>query len=56
MSRALASRGVIAVFSGFNRHSLQLMPPLIIEAAEVDEVVDALDGALEEVGNAVRQT
>ena len=55
MSRALASRGVIAVFSGFNRHILQLMPPLIIQTAEVDEVLDALDGALEEVGNAVRQ-
>src|SRR5574341_962715 len=55
MSRALASRGVIAVFSGFNRHILQLMPPLIIQPSEVDEVLDALDGALEEVANAVRQ-
>ncbi len=55
MSRALAGRGVIAVFSGFNRHILQLMPPLIIQMAEVDEVLDALDGALEEVGSAVRQ-
>jgi len=54
MSRALADRGVIAVFSGFNRHILQLMPPLIIQTEEVDEVLDALDGALEEVGNAVR--
>jgi acetylornithine/succinyldiaminopimelate/putrescine aminotransferase len=49
MSRALAARGVIAVFSGFNRQILQLMPPLIIEPAEVDEVLDALDGAMDEV-------
>ncbi len=54
MSRALAERGVIAVFSGFNRHILQLMPPLIIQPAEVDEVLDALDGALEEIGAAVK--
>ncbi len=50
MSRALAKRGVIAVFSGFNRHILQLMPPLIIQPDEVDEVLDALDGAIAEVG------
>jgi acetylornithine/succinyldiaminopimelate/putrescine aminotransferase len=39
MSRALAKRGVIAVFSGFNRHILQLMPPLIIQPREIDEVL-----------------
>ncbi|MDO8616308.1 MAG: aminotransferase class III-fold pyridoxal phosphate-dependent enzyme [Dehalococcoidia bacterium] len=50
LSRALAKRGVIAVFSGFNRHILQLMPPLIIQPEEVDEVLDALDGAIAEVG------
>jgi acetylornithine/succinyldiaminopimelate/putrescine aminotransferase len=50
MSRALARRGVIAVFSGYNRHILQLMPPLIIQPSEVDEVLAALDGALAEVG------
>ncbi len=48
-SRALASRGVIAVFSGFNRHIVQLMPPLVIQPPEVDEVLAALDGALGEV-------
>lgn len=53
MSRALAQRGVITVFSGFNRHILQLMPPLIIQPDEVDEVLDALDGALEEVDASV---
>jgi len=54
MSRALAKRGVIAVFSGFNRHIIQLMPPLIIQPAEVDEVLDALDGAIAEVGRNLR--
>jgi acetylornithine/succinyldiaminopimelate/putrescine aminotransferase len=49
MTRALARRGVIAVFSGFNRNILQLMPPLIIAPGEVDEVLAALEGAMEEV-------
>lgn len=54
LSRALAARGVIAVFSGFNRNILQLMPPLIIQPDEVDEVLDALDGAIGEVGQDLR--
>lgn len=49
MTRALASHGVIAVFSGFNRHILQLMPPLVIEPQDVDEVLDALDRAMGDV-------
>ena len=53
MARALARRGVIAVYSGYNPHILQLMPPLIIQPDEVDEVLDACDGALAEVGQAI---
>jgi acetylornithine/succinyldiaminopimelate/putrescine aminotransferase len=49
MSRALSRNGVIAVFSGFNRHIVQLMPSLVIQPAEVDEVVEALDRAMTEV-------
>jgi acetylornithine/succinyldiaminopimelate/putrescine aminotransferase len=49
MTRALAKHGVIAVFSGFNRHILQLMPPLVIGPAEVDEVLEALDLAMLDV-------
>jgi acetylornithine/succinyldiaminopimelate/putrescine aminotransferase len=49
MTRALAKHGVIAVFSGFNRQILQLMPPLVIQPPEVDEVLDALDHAMVEV-------
>jgi putrescine aminotransferase len=48
-TRALAKHGVIAVFSGFNRHIQQLMPPLIIQPDEVDEVVEALDRAMGDV-------
>jgi putrescine aminotransferase len=50
MTRALARHGVIAVFSGFNRHILQLMPPLVIKPEEVDEVLLALDRAMADVG------
>ncbi len=54
MSRALAKRGVIAVFSGFNRQIIQLMPPLIIQPHEANEVLEALDGAIAEVGEDLR--
>ena len=49
MMRALAKRGVIAVLAHYNPYILQLMPPLIIQPDEVDEVLDAFDGALGEV-------
>ncbi len=53
MMRALAKRGVIAVYAHYNPNILQLMPPLVIRADEVDEVLDAADGALTEVGEAI---
>jgi acetylornithine/succinyldiaminopimelate/putrescine aminotransferase len=53
MARALAKRGVIAVYAHYNPNILQLMPPLIIQPDEVDEVLDAADGALAEVGEAI---
>ena len=49
MTRALSAHGIIAVYSGFNRHILQLMPPLIIQPHEVDEVLEALGGAMSDV-------
>ncbi|MBI1886732.1 MAG: aspartate aminotransferase family protein [Chloroflexi bacterium] len=55
MVRALAKRGVISIFAGYNPEILQLMPPLIIQPDEVDEVLDALDGALGEVGQRLGQ-
>ena len=53
MARALAKRGVIAVYAHYNPNILQLMPPLIIQPDEVDEVLDAMDGAFDEVGAAI---
>ncbi|MDP2675886.1 MAG: aminotransferase class III-fold pyridoxal phosphate-dependent enzyme [Dehalococcoidia bacterium] len=53
MARALAARGVIAVYAHYNPNILQLMPPLIIQAEEADEVLDAFDGAFQEVGTAL---
>lgn len=55
MARALAQRGVIAVYAHYNPHILQLMPPLIIQPQEVDEVLDAFDGAFQEVAAALRR-
>src|SRR3990172_2297062 len=53
MARALAARGVIAVYAHYNPHILQLMPPLVIQPEEVDEVLDAFDSAFQEVGTAL---
>jgi acetylornithine/succinyldiaminopimelate/putrescine aminotransferase len=53
MARALAKRGVIAVYAHYNPHILQMMPPLIIQPDEVDEVLDAMDGAMAEVAEAI---
>jgi acetylornithine/succinyldiaminopimelate/putrescine aminotransferase len=53
MARALAKRGVIAVYAHYNPNILQLMPPLIIQADEVEEVLDAMDGALAETGESM---
>jgi len=53
MARALAKRGVIAVYAHYNPNILQLMPPLVIQPDEVDEVLEACDGAFEEVGQAL---
>lgn len=49
MMRALAKRGVIAVLAHYNPYILQLLPPLIIQPDEVDEVLGAFDGAFGEV-------
>ncbi len=41
---------MVAIFAEFRRSTLQIMPPLIIDEDEVDEVLDALDVSLGEVG------
>jgi predicted acetylornithine/succinylornithine family transaminase len=45
---ALRARGVLAMSAG--RDVLRLLPPLVIEDAEIDEAVRAVGDALEEVG------
>jgi putrescine aminotransferase len=47
--QALINHGVISLFSNHNTATLQIMPPLIISADEVDEVLDALDLSLGEI-------
>ena len=45
MTSCMAKHGVIAIFSHNDVSVLQIMPPLIISAAEVDEVLAALDAS-----------
>jgi len=54
MSAALGRNGVLAVFSDFRRRAIQVLPPLIIQPAEVDEVLTAFDRALDMVREMVR--
>jgi acetylornithine/succinyldiaminopimelate/putrescine aminotransferase len=49
MTYALGKNGVIAVFSDFRPRAMQIMPPLIIQPGEVDEVLEAMDRALDMV-------
>jgi putrescine aminotransferase len=49
LTRALARRGVLAIFANNRPSTLMIKPPLIITAEEVDEVLGALDEALPEV-------
>ncbi len=49
MSAAMAKNGVIALFANNDKSVLQVMPPLIIQAEEVDEVLDALEASYREV-------
>jgi len=46
LARRSIENGVLAIFANNRRSALIVMPPLVIEAAEVDEVLTGLDGAL----------
>jgi acetylornithine/succinyldiaminopimelate/putrescine aminotransferase len=46
MTKALGERGVLALFAGYDPSILQVMPPLTITAAEIDEALESFDGAL----------
>jgi len=56
MARAMSQHGVISVYAHLRPSTLQIMPPLIIEAEEVDEVLGALDISLGEVAQSLRLT
>jgi len=46
MTYTLGHNGVIAVFSDFRQRAMQILPPLVITAEQVDEVLAAMDRAL----------
>ncbi len=50
MTTALGERGVLALFADFDLSVLQVIPPLTVTADEIDEVLEAMDGALGAVG------
>lgn len=49
MTRKLADRGVIAIYTGNDPSICRLMPPLVITAQEVDFVLDALADSMKEL-------
>jgi len=53
MTYALGHNGVIAIFADFRPSTIQVLPPLIIQPEEVDEVLAAMDRALTMVGEMV---
>ncbi len=56
MARAMGQHGAISVYAHLRPSTLQIMPPLIIKAEEVDEVLDALDVSLGEVAQSLGLT
>lgn len=50
MSYELARRGVIAIYTGNDPRVMRIQPALTITPAEVDQVLEALDGALAAIG------
>jgi putrescine aminotransferase len=49
MTKKLAARGVIAIYTGNDPSICRLMPPLLINPEEVDFVLDALAGSMKEL-------
>lgn len=49
MTHALGAEGVLAVFSDFRPRAMQVLPPLIIQAEQVEELLAAWDRALDRV-------
>ena len=49
MSYNLARHGILAIFSGNEPSVMRLMPPLVITAAEVEYLLEALDAAMSDM-------
>ncbi len=49
LTRKLAERGVLAIYTGNDPSICRFMPPLVITPEEVDFVLEALDGAMKEL-------
>jgi acetylornithine/succinyldiaminopimelate/putrescine aminotransferase len=49
MTQALGLEGVLALFADFRPRAMQVLPPLIIQADQVDELLGAWDRALDRV-------
>ncbi len=49
MTRKLSDRGVLAVYTGNDPSICRFMPPLVITAPEVDEVLNALEDSMKEL-------
>ncbi len=49
MTRKLSDRGVLAVYTGNDPSICRFMPPLVITAPEVDEVLNALEDSMKEI-------
>ncbi len=49
MTKKLADRGVLAIYTGNDPSICRLMPPLVITEKEVDEVLVALDDSMREL-------
>jgi acetylornithine/succinyldiaminopimelate/putrescine aminotransferase len=50
LMRGALEHGVLAIFANNRRSALIVMPPLVISAEEVDEVLERLDAALAAAG------
>ena len=49
LTKKMAERGVIAIYTGNDPSICRLMPPLVITPEEVDFVLNALDGSMKEL-------
>jgi 4-aminobutyrate aminotransferase-like enzyme len=46
LTKQCFAHGLLAIFAFNNQSTLQVMPPLVISAEEVDEVLDRLGAAV----------